>query len=191
MSTNTTFEWLETSANVAAKRLLGCELVREVEGVRLRVKIVETEAYDQTDPASHTFGGRTARNNTMFLGAGHLYVYFTYGMHFCCNISCGSEGFGSGVLIRAAEPLEGRDYMEQQRNVEGVAITNGPAKTCQALGIDRQFDGHTLSSAPIWLVRQPALPEQAITTTTRIGISKAASAPRRFYITNNAYVSRR
>ena len=97
-----TFAWLDVPAEEAARRLLGCDLISKVDGRLVRVRIVETEAYDQTDEASHAFKGRTNRNDAMFKSAGHMYVYFTYGMHYCCNIVCGPEGFGSGVLVRAA-----------------------------------------------------------------------------------------
>ena len=97
-----TFAWLDVTAEEAARLLLGCDLIRKVDGRLVRVRIVETEAYDQVDEASHAFKGRTNRNDAMFKSAGHMYVYFTYGMHYCCNIVCGPEGFGSGVLVRAA-----------------------------------------------------------------------------------------
>ena len=97
-----TFAWLDVPAEEAARRLLGCDLISKVDGRLVRVRIVETEAYDQVDEASHAFNGRTNRNDAMFKSAGHMYVYFTYGMHYCCNIVCGPEGFGSGVLVRAA-----------------------------------------------------------------------------------------
>lgn len=97
-----TSAWLDVPAEEAARRLLGCDLISKVDGRLVRVRIVETEAYDQVDEASHAFKGRTNRNDAMFKSAGHMYVYFTYGMHYCCNIVCGPEGFGSGVLVRAA-----------------------------------------------------------------------------------------
>ena len=97
-----TSAWLDVPAEEAARRLLGCDLISKVDGRLVRVRIVETEAYDQADEASHAFKGRTNRNDAMFKSAGHMYVYFTYGMHYCCNIVCGPEGFGSGVLVRAA-----------------------------------------------------------------------------------------
>jgi DNA-3-methyladenine glycosylase len=184
------FTWLDVPAEVAARRLLGCELVREVDGQEVRVRIVETEAYDQADEASHTFRGRTQRNDAMFKSAGNLYVYFTYGMHHCCNVVCGPEGFGSGVLIRAVEPLEGIDIIERRRGVAGVNATNGPGKVCQALDIDRQLSGHDLAESPMRLIKRPALPDDVITVGPRIGISKAVHELRRFYIAGNRYVSK-
>jgi DNA-3-methyladenine glycosylase len=181
---------LDTDAVTAAKRLLGCVLEREIDGQLLRVKIVETEAYDQTDPASHSFTGKTGRAATMFGPAGHSYVYFTYGMYFCCNVVAGAEGFGSGALLRAGEPLSNEALLSARRGGKtGVQLTNGPAKLCQALAIDRRFDGHDLEQAPLRLVMQPALDPSQIVTTTRVGISKAAAAPWRFYIKDNPYVS--
>lgn len=186
-----TFSWLNVPAEVAARRLLGCELVREIDGQEIRVRIVETEAYDQADEASHTFKGRTARNDAMFKSAGHMYVYFTYGMHYCCNVVCGQDGVGSGVLIRAVEPLSGIDIIEARRGMSGVNVTNGPGKVCAALDIDRRMSGHDLAEPPVRLVKKLALPDTAITTGKRIGISKAVHELRRFYITNNAYVSKK
>ena len=181
---------MSVPASQAARRLLGCELVRELDGQVLRGRIVETEAYDQTDAASHSYKGRTPRADVMFGPAGHLYVYFTYGMHYCCNIVSGQEGEGSGVLIRALEPLQGATAMSvNRRGLSGKLLTNGPAKVCQALSIDRSFNGHDVRLPPIRLVLQPALAAKLITQTTRIGISRAAERPWRYYITGNEYVS--
>ena len=185
------FSWLDVPAEVAARRLLGCELVREIDGTELRVRIVEVEAYDELDEASHTFRGKTRRNEAMFKSAGHMYVYFTYGMHHCCNIVCGKEGFGSGVLVRAVEPLEGREVIEQRRGMTGVSVTNGPGKVCQALGIDRQLSGHDLSEPPVRLIKRPALADRDVVVGTRIGISKAVKELRRFYMADSFYVSKR
>ncbi len=171
--------------------MLGCELVRDIDGQQIRVRIVETEAYDQADEASHTFHGRTKRNDAMFRSAGHLYVYFTYGMHHCLNIVCGQTGYGSGVLIRAVEPLAGLGIIEQRRGKTGINVTNGPGKICQALAIDRQLSGHYLAEPPVWLVQRPPLPDNLVTIGPRIGISKAVHELRRFYITDNKYVSRK
>ncbi|MEJ0073469.1 MAG: DNA-3-methyladenine glycosylase [Candidatus Saccharibacteria bacterium] len=109
------FRFLDGSSVDAAPRLLGCVLERELDGQILRGKIVETEAYDQTDAASHSYKGRTPRTDVMFGPAGFLYVYFTYGMHYCMNIVCGPEGSGAAVLIRAIEPLEGQAIMRLNR----------------------------------------------------------------------------
>lgn len=184
------FAVLEGVASEVAPRLLGAVLERELDGQLLRAKIVETEAYDQTDVASHSYNGRTPRTEVMFGPAGHLYVYFTYGMHYCCNVVVGDEGYGAAVLIRAVEPLSGVELIEHRRGRSGTAATNGPAKLCQALGIDQRLNGHDLRGGALQLrLGEPLLPA-TITQTTRIGISKAKDVPWRFYITGNPYVSK-
>ena len=187
----TPWHWLDVPVEQAAQRLLGCELERDIDDELLRVRIVETEAYDQADAASHTFRGRTARNDAMFLAAGHIYVYFIHGIHHCCNIVTGKADYGSGVLIRAAEPLHGETSMERRRGRTGVDLTNGPGKLCQALGINRQLSGHDLANYPLKLIERPPLAAERIIATKRIGISKARDETRRFYIANNPYVSKR
>lgn len=184
------FSAIDTPVAQAAERLLGCELIRTVHGSAIRVRIVETEAYDSTDAASHSYHGRTARNDVMFKPAGHLYVYFTYGLHYCCNIVTGNDKSGAAVLIRAVEPLTGEDTMKRFRSKTGLELCNGPAKLCQALAIDRQLNGHNLHVTPLKLQLMPTLSSAAITKTTRVGIKKAQNMPWRFYITNNPYVSR-
>ena len=174
----------------AAQRLLGCILVRELDGQRLEARIVETEAYHQSDAASHSYKGRTPRTDIMFGPAGFVYVYFTYGMHYCMNVVTGPEGEGSAVLIRALQPLTGQAVMEKRRRMGGVTATNGPAKLCQALGIDRSMNGHDLRKPPFMLRVQPPVPAADIVQTTRIGISRAKDQPWRFYIAGNPYVSR-
>lgn len=185
------FTFLNRPAEEVAPRLLGCILEREHRGQLLRGKIVETEAYAQTDAASHSYRGRTPRTDIMFGSSGHLYVYFTYGMHYCMNVVCGPAGEGSAVLIRAIEPLEGEAYMQANRGDKtGLELTNGPAKVCQALGVDKAQNGHNLQEAPFRLIAQPPQPHAAIVHTTRIGISRAKDAPWRFYLRGNPYVSR-
>ena len=179
---------LATSAEEAARRLLGSILEREVDGQVVRVMIVETEAYDETDAASHSFNGRTPRTDVMFGPAGHLYVYFTYGMHYCCNVVTGHRGEGSAVLIRAVQPLVGENILEKRRHKTGVEVTNGPAKLCQALGITKEMNGHNLQRSPLRLLLRPPL-KSGITRTTRVGISKAKDVLWRFYISDNEYVS--
>lgn len=185
------FDWLSVPAETAARRLLGCEVVGNIDGEEIRVRIVETEAYDQLDEASHTFRGKTKRNEAMFKSAGHLYVYFTYGMHHCCNVVCGEEGYGSGVLIRAVEPLAGLDIIEKRRGMAGINVTNGPAKVAQALRVNLSYSGHDLSKDPIRLIKRPSLADEDITVGVRIGISRAVNELRRFYITDSPYVSKR
>ena len=144
-------EFLTQPVDTVAKKLLGCFLERTIDGQKMVMRIVETEAYDQDDAASHAYGGKTLRNHVMFGECGHLYVYFTYGMHYCCNIVTGQTGYGSGVLIRAVEPVEATELLEQRRGTTGVNVTNGPAKLCQALLIDRKLSNHDLRKAPLRL----------------------------------------
>lgn len=181
---------LNTDAVSAGRRLLGCEFEREIDGYIVRVRIVETEAYDQTDAASHSYKGKTPRTDIMFGPAGHLYVYFTYGMHYCMNVVVGEEGHGAAVLIRAVEPIEGEEILARRRSGRhGVELTNGPAKLCQALGIDKVMNGHDLEKPPLRLLMKPPLSVNEIITTQRIGISQAKEMPWRFYLRNNPYVS--
>jgi DNA-3-methyladenine glycosylase len=133
----------------------------------------------------------------MFGPSGRLYVYFTYGMHYCINAVTGPAGYGSGVLIRAVEPVPdeaNRDVFailaKNRGGVSGTNLTNGPAKLTQALGIDMSLSGHDLRSAPLKLLPGSLRPGEAIVTSPRVGISKAKDLPRRFFITNNPYVSR-
>ena len=211
-------DFLENPSDVAAPLLLGCTLTRTLtlngEKHKLVARIVETEAYDQDDPASHAFGGPSERNAAMFGPAGHLYVYVSYGMHHCCNVVCGPEGFGSGCLVRAVEPLEGTAAMRELREAgrAGKAhtghagkeqaerarkhplklrdLTNGPGKVCAALGIDKGLYGHDLTVEPLVLEFAPLLPGETIGRSPRVGISKNIDAPKRFFIEGNAFVSR-
>lgn len=229
-------DFLENPSDVAAPLLLGCTLTRTLtlngEKRKLVARIVETEAYDQDDPASHAFGGPSDRNAAMFGPAGHLYVYVSYGMHHCCNVVCGPEGFGSGCLVRAVEPLEGVEVMRELRETGRVGkaqaanaglgheealtgheaeqvgheaeqvgrvrkhplklrdLTNGPGKVCAALGIDKALYGHDLTVEPLVLDFTPLLPGETIGCSPRVGISKNADAPKRYFIEGNAFVSR-
>lgn len=185
------WQFLDGPSHEVAPRLLGCEFVRELDGRRLVVRIVETEAYTESDAASHSYRGRTPRTDVMFGPSGHLYVYFTYGMHYCMNVVTSGEGRGAGVLIRAVEPLEGEELMRRNRgDKSGVELTNGPAKACQALAINRQWNGHDLQTPPMRLVIKPPLPPDVIVQSTRVGITKAVDMPWRFYVRDNPYVSR-
>ena len=181
MASKSSLSFLKGRAGEVAPQLLGCTIEREIGDVRLLVRIVETEAYDQTDVASHSYKGQTNRTKVMFGAAGHLYVYFTYGMHYCCNIVVGPTGHGSAVLIRAVEPIEGRDKMALSRSGRsGVELSNGPAKLCQALAIDKALNGHDLRRPPLQLIAQPKLPDRQVVQTTRIGISRGRDAAWRF-----------
>ncbi len=182
-------KFLKGLASDVAPQLLGSILEREIDGQIVQAMIVETEAYDQTDVASHSFNGETPRTKVMFGEAGHLYVYFTYGMHYCCNVVVGSKGHGSAVLIRAVEPLVGTEIMEARRGRSGQQVSNGPAKLCQALNIDKNLNGHNLKNAPLKLIPAAPLPPEQIVQTTRIGISRGKDVPWRFYIKDNSFVS--
>lgn len=185
-------EVLNVPVEEAARRLLGAVIERTVGDTVLRARIVEVEAYDQTDPASHTFRGPSVRNASMFKAAGHAYVYFIYGMHYCLNIVAGSSDFGAGVLIRAVEPLDGEaEMVVNRRGRTGLELTNGPSKLCEALAINRELDGHDISQPPLRVLLSPPLADDHVVVTERIGITKAADWPRRFYIRDNPYVSRR
>lgn len=176
--------------DVVAKRLLGCELIRQLDGDIVRVRIVETEAYSQEDAASHSYRGETPRTKVMFGPSGFLYVYFTYGMHYCCNVVTGPAGEGAAVLIRAVEPVEGEETLAMRRpKAQGYGLTNGPAKLCQALGITTAQSGHDLRRGDIRLEAGKLKDDETITQTTRIGISASKDTPWRFYITDNPYVS--
>ena len=203
-------DFLENPSDVAAPLLLGCTLTRIItlngEKHKLVARIVETEAYDQDDPASHAFGGPSERNAAMFGPAGHLYVYVSYGMHHCCNVVCGPEGFGSGCLVRAVEPLESVEVMRELREAGRAGkeqaerarkhplklrdLTNGPGKVCAALGIDKELYGHDLTVEPLVLGFAPLLPGETIGSSPRVGISKNIDAPKRFFIEGNEFVSR-
>lgn len=172
-----------------AKALLGWKLVTVSPEGRTAGIIVETEAYDQTDPASHTFKGMTLRNAAMFQKAGTIYVYFTYGMHHCVNIVCGDNESGEAVLIRALQPTEGVDLMIRRRNIfKEMHLTNGPAKLVQALGITAEDNNTILGSGHLHL-EKGIIPSE-ISASPRVGIKKAIDQPWRFYITGNHYVSR-
>ena len=178
----------------AAPLLLGWVLCRRLPKGIVKAKIVETEAYHQEDPASHSYRGLTQRTWPMFESGGRLYIYFTYGMHYCLNIVVGKKGVGEGVLIRAAEPLDGLDIMRGNRKITDVTnLTNGPGKLAQALGItDTGLSGKILNKSSIWL-EPPAEPvnPKDIVSATRVGIKHAVDLPWRFFIRDNPFVSKR
>ncbi|MGH7195485.1 MAG: DNA-3-methyladenine glycosylase [Candidatus Saccharimonadales bacterium] len=193
MATNGELDFLNGAASAVAPRLLGCQLIRQINGQTVRGIIVESEAYDQSDPASHSYRGQTPRTAPMFGPSGHAYVYFTYGMHYCLNVVVGAANYGAAVLIRALEPIEGLALMRLKRGskiTNDTNLCNGPAKLCQAFGIDKSLNGHDLNHAPLKLIIKPPLDQLIITTTTRIGISRNQDTPWRFFIKHNSYVSR-
>ena len=184
-------DFLSQDVDTVGRGLLGCRLIRTMgDGRQVVVRIVETEAYDQLDPASHSYHGKSQRNRVMFGPAGHVYVYFTYGMHYCLNVTAGREGFGAGVLIRAVEPIEGMAIIEERRGMSGPACVNGPAKLCKALDIDMAMYGHDLSQPPLRLERHALLPGERVAATVRIGITRAMERKRRYIIAGNRYLSR-
>ena len=175
-----------------AKDLLGKYLVRKLGKKTLIGKIVEVEAYlGEKDPASHAYHGKTKRNEVMFRSGGHLYVYFTYGMHFCANIVTEEEGVGHAVLLRAVEPVNGIETMRKMRgkNGAGVNVSNGPAKLCEAFNIKRKENGTDLLSSEIFITAGERISTSDITSSARIGIRKAVEKRWRFYMRGNKFVS--
>jgi DNA-3-methyladenine glycosylase len=170
-------------------------VARDLIGARLLVDgigglIVETEAYDHEDPASHSHGGRTARNAAMFGPAGHAYVYRAYGLHWCLNAVCGAEPLGSAVLIRAIEPTAGLEVMRARRGVEPVRqLCAGPGRLCQALGVTGAQNGLALDGPPFRLEGRSAPVE--VTVEPRIGITRGAGTPWRFGLAGSPFLSRR
>jgi len=184
--------FFERPAPELAPLLVGAHLVELQNGrPRLAARIVEVEAYRGVgqDPASHAHRGRTIRNAEMFATPGRLYVYFTYGMHFCMNVVCESEGAAGAVLLRAAEPLLGEELMARRRGRDGVDLANGPAKLCQAFGVDLSSNGWDLcvgSALGLW----PGRTAQHLARTTRIGIRRGIELPYRWYDADSRHVSR-
>ena len=178
----------------AARELIGHLLVRREDESFLVGRIVETEAYLTGDPANHATRGITNRNAAMFGPPGRAYVYLIYGMHTCLNAVTGPVGCGEAVLIRAVEPLEGIPQMKVRRGIEREeALTSGPARVCQAFGIDRSFNEEDLVGGEhLRLVRGPG-PAAPVETRSRIGIShvEASAYPWRFVEMGNRFLSRR
>lgn len=173
-----------------ARFLIGKKLVRMLsEGVASGC-IVETEAYGIGDPAGHAYGGMTARNRTLFLERGHAYVYLAYGSSFMLNVSSETTGVGAGVLIRAVEPTEGIALMQRNRGTGRLRdLTRGPGRLCMALEIDRRLDGIDLcQTGPLWLESAGQV-SGAIGQSKRIGITRAAERPLRFFLLGNQFIS--
>jgi DNA-3-methyladenine glycosylase len=186
-------------AEEVARDLLGRWLVRDLNGERLVLRLVEVEAYlGAPDRASHAWGGRrTLRNESLYLPGGHAYVYFIYGMHWCLNAVTGERDIGSAVLIRAGEPLEGEERMRSNRNwtakVRAGDLAGGPGKLCQALAIDRTLDGVRLDKGDLRITAgEPAEPSE-VAAGPRIGVDyagEAASWLLRFSLRGNPHVSK-
>ena len=176
-----------------APDLLGRTLVRVLpDGTRLSGRIVEVEAYREDDPASHSFRGRTARTEVMFGPPGRLYVYFTYGMHFCMNVVTGGDGEGSAVLLRAAEPLEGVDRMAVHRGLDDPRLLcAGPGRLCQALAVGRLQNGADLvAGSEVRIERGLPVGPGDVLAGPRVGISVARDQPWRFVVAGSRFVSK-
>jgi DNA-3-methyladenine glycosylase len=177
---------LRRSPHDVAPDLVGAELF--VDGVG--GTIVEVEAYDHEDPAAHGYGNRRSeRNASMFLGGGHVYVYRSYGIHWCMNVVCDVEDVAGAVLIRALEPTAGLDAMRARRGLDDVRLLcSGPGRLCQALGVTREHDGLRVDRPPFEL--RPRRADVAIVRGPRIGITKAADVPWRYGLAGSRFVSR-
>jgi len=178
----------EKTALQLAKSLIGCILVYETPSGVVSGVICETEAYDESDIASQSFGGRrTKKNEVMFLDGGHIYVYFTYGMHYCINVVSGYRDEGSAVLIRSISLISGVDIARKNRSISSFPsdsnLTNGPAKLSQALGIDKRHNGVNLTdrNSPLY-IKGGGLDNVKIKKTKRIGISKGKDKLWRFVV---------
>lgn len=188
--------WCDRPSIQVAPDLIGCTLVRQLpNGLLIRGKIVETEAYAPHDPACHAYRGQSQRNASMFGPPGHSYVYLIYGLYHCLNVVTEAVGIGSAVLIRAVD-LEavppGLVDLSNQTAQKPHRIAAGPGKLCRALDIDRRLDGVPYSwESGLWLEhRMESILPTALVQTTRIGITKAAEQPWRWYLRGNLAVSR-
>ena len=180
-----TRDFFARSVHEVAPDLIGATLL--VDGVGGR--IVEVEAYDQEDPASHAYRGRTARNAVMFGPPGHAYVYRSYGIHWCLNLVCDETGVAEAVLVRALEPTNGLEEQRRRRGVtEPRALCSGPGKLCEALGITGEQDGLRLDEPPFRLEPRAEAPE--IVTGPRIGITRATELSWRYMMSGSSFLSR-
>ncbi len=201
MSDKLTKDFYSRNVLVVAKDLLGKIFVynNKSTGKKLAGRIVEVEAYDgNIDEAAHTFNGITERNKIMFEPGGFLYVYFTYGIHYCANIVTGEKKHGTAVLLRGMEPVSEIETFAINRfgktnlaENEKLNLLNGPAKICKAFGINREHNGTDLINGEIYLLNEPTVPDSKIIKTTRIGIKKSVNLKWRFYIKNNPNVSKK
>jgi DNA-3-methyladenine glycosylase len=177
-----------------APRLLGARLVSELGGDRVVVRLTEVEAYEgAADPASHAFRGLTGRTTVMFGPPGHLYCYFTYGMHWCANVVCGSDGVAAAVLLRAGEVVEGADVARLRRPTSRAArdLARGPARLATCLGLGAATNGVDLCSpaSPVRLESVARRRPRGVVAGPRIGISAAAERPWRFWLDGDPTVS--
>ncbi|NLZ30641.1 MAG: DNA-3-methyladenine glycosylase [Methanomicrobiales archaeon] len=182
-----------------AKDLLGCLLVHQGEGGTVAGWIVEDEAYLKGDPAAHSYRGETKRNRVLFGPPGRVYTYLIYGLHTCVNVAMGPVGTGEAILIRALEPALGVDLMQKRRGMDDpLELASGPGKLTEALGITMDLNETSLCTGPLQIWSPDSLPDRRpegwpgeIVQTTRIGITKAADRPLRFYLKGSRYISRR
>jgi DNA-3-methyladenine glycosylase len=188
-------EFYDRPAEEVARDLLGARLISIVGGERCVGEIVETEAYiGPEDEASHARAstGRTARNEAMFGPPGRAYVYRIYGIHWCLNAVTGGMDFPAAVLIRAARPLEGLGGMRERRSGRpDRELMRGPGNLCRALGIDRALDHHPLGAPPLWIEPGREVVESEVQRGRRIGITRAADWPLRFWVRDSRWVSGR
>ena len=187
-------EWCDRPSTEVAPDLIGCTLVRQMpDGPQIRALIIETEAYAPGDPACHAFSGKSKRNAAMFGPPGHAYVYLIYGMYHCLNVVTEPEGIGSAVLIRALDLDTLPPQLTPQQAKKPHRVAAGPGKLCRALEIDRALDGVLFHpDNGLWLTH-PAHPiaTENLVQTTRIGISKAAERPWRWYLKDHPAVSKK
>lgn len=178
-------DFFARSVHVVAPELVGCTLLVDGAGG----PIVEVEAYDTDDPASHGYRGQTARNRSMFGPPGHAYVYRSYGIHWCLNLVCGPAGHPEAVLVRALEPTAGLDVMRARRGVEAERLLcSGPGRVCQALGVTAAHDGLPLDRPPFAL--SAACRPTEIANGPRVGLTRAADLPWRYGLAGSRFLSR-
>ena len=190
---------------LAARKLLGQFVVRRFEDGAVAVgRVVETEAYTVGDPACHAFRGKSRANASMFGPPGRAYIHINYGLHYCLNAVTAPDGVPEAVLIRAIEPVRGatrllQNYTGQENVTEADALLDkrigaGPGRLARAMGITKPgFDGHDLTdeASALFLASGELVADEAVTTTTRIGITKGADFPWRYYVTASRWISRR
>jgi DNA-3-methyladenine glycosylase len=186
-------EFYNRDTEIVAREMLGAILECKTERGTASGIIVETEAYiGEEDPACHAAAGRTRRTETLYRAPGISYVYFIYGMYWCFNAVTRAEGLPGAVLVRALQPLKGISLMKERRGpkITEVNLTNGPGKLCSALGIDGAMNGLSLQRGPVIIRAGDHIDDSDIVTAKRIGITKAADWPLRYYIKGNPFVSR-
>ncbi len=185
--------FFEREVTLVARELLGAYVHRRLGDIEMIGRIIETEAYHQSDPASHSFRGMTERNKIMFGEAGFAYVYFTYGMHYCANVVTGFVDGAEAILIRALEPISGTEEMFRRRKKahNEKDLLSGPGKLCEGFGINREQNGIDLiTSDDLFLTRGKLGKREKIGVTTRVGITVGVEKQWRFFIEGNPFVSK-